>query len=226
VRLLAGERRPDQRVSNFFPLLDIRWRTVIQMDPSISAVVIVDDRGERIAAKYYSEGLKTAAMQQKLEASLLHKALRSNSSDEADIVLFDGHVAVMRAGKDVHLFVTGDADENEIILVEVLDALYESLACLLPGGNLEARTMMEKLDIVQLVLDELVDSGVILEIEPSCIVSRVGMKSADGGGGGGSVLPSLGGMGAAGAGGAGSSTQQAVLSFAEQMTRAFKAAGN
>ena len=47
------------------------------------------------------------------------QGLKSSSTDEADIVLFEGHVAVMRAGSDVHLFVTGDQDENEIILVEV-----------------------------------------------------------------------------------------------------------
>jgi hypothetical protein len=35
---------------------------------------------------------------------------------------------------------------------------------------------MDKLDTVLLALDELVDGGVILEIEPSAIVNRVGMR--------------------------------------------------
>jgi len=184
-------------------------------EPSISSVVIVDERGERIAARYYSDGLQTLASQQKLETALLNKALRSTASGEADIVLFDGHVAVMRAGKDVHLFVTGDQDENEIILVEVLNALHSALSSLV-GSSLDSHTMMEKLDVVLLVLDELVDGGVILEIESSAIVNRVGMKGADGSGAS-SAMP--------GAPGASTTPQQALLSFKEQMTRAFKATG-
>jgi hypothetical protein len=38
--------------------------------------------------------------------------------------------------------------------------------------------MLDKLDTVLLALDELVDGGVILEIEPSAIVNRVGMRGA------------------------------------------------
>lgn len=186
-------------------------------EPSISSVVIVDDRGQRIAARYYSDQLQTLPSQQKLEAALLQKALKSTASGEADIVLFDGHVAVMRDGKDVHLFVTGDQDENEIILVEVLGALYNALTALLPGGSLDSRNMMEKLDVVLLVLDELVDGGVILEIEPSAIVNRVGMKGTEGSASA-SAMP--------GVPGASTTPQQALLSFKEQMTRAFKATGN
>ena len=63
------------------------------------------------------------------------QGLKSSSTDEADIVLFEGHVAVMRAGSDVHLFVTGDQDENEIILVEVLNTMHEALTSLL--GSLD-----------------------------------------------------------------------------------------
>ena len=187
------------------------------MEPSISSVVIVDDRGQRVAARYFSDGLQTLASQQKLEASLLSKALKSTAAGEADIVLFDGHVAVMRAGKDVHLFVTGDPDENEIILVEVLNALYNALSSLLPGGSLNSRAMMERLDVVLLVLDELVDGGVILEMESSAIVARVGMKGTEGSASA-SVMP--------GVPGSSTTPQQALLSFKEQMTRAFKATGN
>ena len=187
------------------------------MEPSISSVVIVDDRGQRVAARYFSDKLQTLASQQKLEASLLSKALKSTAAGEADIVLFDGHVAVMRAGKDVHLFVTGDPDENEIILVEVLNALYNALSSLLPGGSLNSRAMMERLDVVLLVLDELVDGGVILEMESSAIVNRVGMKGTEGSASA-SVMP--------GVSGSSTTPQQALLSFKEQMTRAFKATGN
>jgi hypothetical protein len=187
-------------------------------EPSISSVVILDDRGQRIAARYYTERLQTLASQQKFEGLLHKKATKSAASGEADIVLFDGHVAVMRQGKDTNFIVTGTMDENEIILVEVLGTLFNALTSLMPGGSLDSTTMLEKLDVVLLVLDELVDGGVILEIEPAAIVSRVGMKGTEGASGASSMLPSVGGT-------ASTTPQQALLSFKEQMTRAFKATG-
>ena len=149
------------------------------------------------------------------------QGLKSSSTDEADIVLFEGHVAVMRAGSDVHLFVTGDQDENEIILVEVLNTMHEALTSLL--GSLDSRRMMDKLEVVQLVIDELVDAGVILEIEASAIVNRVGMRGADAGPGTTSVIGAM--QAAAAQSGSGGSAASAAMSFAEQMTRAFKATG-
>jgi len=186
-------------------------------EPSISAVVVLDQQGERIAARYFSDDLQTLANQQVFEKALLAKALKtSTTGGESDILMFDGHIAVFRAGRDVYMFVTGDQDENEIILVEVLNALYNTFAATLPGGNIDRHGMLDKLDTVLLVLDELVDGGVILEIESSAIVNRVCMKGPDGysgGSGGGSGMPLQT-----------QTPQQALLSLKEQMSRAFGAA--
>ena len=186
----------------------------IVAEPNVSSIVIIDSQGERIAARYFTDDLKTLHAQQQFEKSLLSKALKSSSQSESDILLFDGHIAVFREGKDVYLFVTGDQNENEIILVEVLNALYNAYASLLPGGSMDRHTMLEKLDIVLLALDEIVDSGVILEIEPSAIVNRVGMRGAD-------AAPAPAGLMPLQA----QTPQQALLSLKEQMTRAFKSTG-
>ena len=142
-------------------------------EPSISAVVILDSDGERIAVRYYTPQYATLGTQHAFEKSLLAKAVKSQGTDEADIVIFDGLITVFRGGRDCYLFVTGDQDENEIILVDVLNTLYSALSMLMP---VDRRSMMDKLDLVLLALDELVDGGVILEIEPSAIVNRVGMR--------------------------------------------------
>ena len=43
----------------------------------------------------------------------------------------------------------------------------------------ERKTVLENLDLVLLALDEITDSGVILETEPQVIASRVTMRGAD-----------------------------------------------
>ncbi len=55
-------------------------------------------------------------------------------------------------------------------------------------GKVEKQTILENLELILLTLDELVDDGIILEIDPLNIANRVLMKGAsgeDGGGGGG-----------------------------------------
>mmetsp|Transcript_57280 Transcript_57280/g.134472 ORF Transcript_57280/g.134472 Transcript_57280/m.134472 type:complete len:198 (-) Transcript_57280:219-812(-) len=189
-------------------------------EPNVSSVVVLDLHGERIAAQYFADTLQTHHAQQQFEKTLLSKALKSTSGGECDITVFDGHIAVFRGGKDVFLFVTGDQDENEIILVEVLNALYNAYASLL--GSVDRGSMLDRLDDVLLALDELVDGGVILEIESSAIVNRVGMKGSVG---------SAGGASAGGAGGAGGTPLQAqtpkeaLLSLRDQMKRAFNTGG-
>uniref|UniRef100_A0A6U4IHM6 Coatomer subunit zeta n=1 Tax=Hemiselmis andersenii TaxID=464988 RepID=A0A6U4IHM6_HEMAN len=185
-------------------------------EPSISAVVLLDSDGERIAARYYTPQYATLASQQAFEKALLGKALKSQGSDEADIVIFDGLITVFRGGRDCFLFVTGDQDENEIILVEVLNTMYQALSTMMP---VDRRSMMDKLDMVLLALDELVDGGVILEIEPSAIVNRVGMRGADA-----DQMP----MGGVGPNLQAQTPQQALQSMKDTlgtMARAFKAAG-
>lgn len=80
---------------------------------------------------------------------------------------------------DLHFYVTGGVDENEIILASVLTGFFEAVSLLL-RGVMEKRTVLENLDLVLLTLDELVDGGVILETDPNVIANRVSMRGADG----------------------------------------------
>lgn len=80
---------------------------------------------------------------------------------------------------DLHFYVTGAVDENEIILATVLHSFFDAVSLLL-RGVLEKRTVLENLDLVLLTLDELIDGGVILETEANVIANRVSMRGSDG----------------------------------------------
>ncbi|CAI5989325.1 unnamed protein product [Closterium sp. NIES-64] len=79
-------------------------------------------------------------------------------SRAAEIGIFEGFIVVYRFIADLHFYVTGGEDENELILSTVLTAFFEAVSHLL-RGNVEKKTVLENLDLVLLCLDELVDGG-------------------------------------------------------------------
>ena len=92
--------------------------------------------------------------------------------------MFDGNIVVYKFISDVHFYVTAEDHENELILLSVLQGFFESVSLLL-RGLVEKRSVLENLDLVLLVLDELVDGGVILETDSGVIANRVSMRGAD-----------------------------------------------
>lgn len=127
---------------------------------------------------------KTA--QTRFEKALLAKTAKQNG----DILLFDNRVVLYKMESDVAIYVVGSTEENEVLLYNVLLALRDSLHLLfkhvLPFGLLPAvlkltgpprqsvdkRTIIENYDLVALLVDELVDDGIILETDPTIVVQR------------------------------------------------------
>uniref|UniRef100_A0A7E4V4A1 Coatomer subunit zeta n=1 Tax=Panagrellus redivivus TaxID=6233 RepID=A0A7E4V4A1_PANRE len=135
---------------------------------SIKGIAILDQDGNRILAKYYDKetfpGEKETAA---FEKSLFSKTHKANS----EIILLDGLICVYRSNVDLFFYVIGSASENELILVSVLNCLYESVSTVL-RKNVEKKALYENLDAAILILDELVDEGVILDNDPQSVVSR------------------------------------------------------
>merc|ERR1712205_182650 len=153
--------------------------------PLVKCLLVLDSEGKRVAVKYYGEGAEDLATQQAFEKSLYAKTGRTNARGEAEIVMFDQTIAVYKFVGDCMFFAAGGADENELVLAAVLQALTESISMLVRSG-VERRSLLENLDLVLLDLDE-TDAGVV--------ASRVAMRGADdgssGSGGGGVGEPSF-----------------------------------
>ena len=153
-------------------------------EPTVKAVVILDQDGQRLHAKYYASefaGADNAAKQASFEQKLVRKKKEAGSGHlDANVMLLDGTVSVFRTGADgTGLFVVGSASENELVLASVVDGLFEALSMLLPD-SVEKRTILENLEYLFLLVDELVDGGIILETDPRALASRVLMKGSDG----------------------------------------------
>jgi len=149
------------------------------LTPSVLGVLILDAEGNRIIAKYYKGFLSSQAEQTKFEQKLFKKTKNNTSTrSDADVILLDSFICIFRFSSDTRFYIIGGQDENEIILDTVLNGLFSALNTLL-RGQMESRNMLDNLETVMLAVDELVDGGIILEIDPQSIVNRVLMRGDD-----------------------------------------------
>ncbi|KAJ6171798.1 hypothetical protein N7470_000865 [Penicillium chermesinum] len=158
---------------------------------SVNAVLVMSaDDGSRIFTKYYSaphppagtapnstdypgaNPYPTVKEQRAFEKGLLEKTNKSTS----DVILYDNRIVVFKQESDVMLYVVGSADENEVLLYNVVLSLRDALeSC---SSATDKRTIVENYDLVSLTIDEIVDDGIILETDPVLIASRVSRAPA------------------------------------------------
>ncbi|XP_054712231.1 coatomer subunit zeta-1-like isoform X2 [Uloborus diversus] len=141
---------------------------------SVEAIAILDNDGNRILAKYYGKTFPTAKEQKVFEKNLYKKTHRAN----AEVIMLDGLTVVYRSNVDLFFYVMGSCHENELILVSVLNCLYDAVNQIL-RKNVEKRTLLENLDVILLAIDEICDGGIVLEADSTSVVQRVAVRSDD-----------------------------------------------
>jgi hypothetical protein len=147
--------------------------------PQLSAIIINDSDGERLVAKFWSPAdFPDAAAELEFEKKLFKKTKAgSGARADAEVLMLDGFTVVFKSGVDVTFAVVGPGEENDLMLVAVLDALWDSMALLLKGA-VEKRTILAQLELLLLALDELVEGGVPFELDPHTIEARVMLRGA------------------------------------------------
>ncbi|KIW93357.1 uncharacterized protein Z519_05962 [Cladophialophora bantiana CBS 173.52] len=141
----------------------------------------------RLFAKYYNPPHASAAAQHppqsqpyphlKEQKAFEKGLLEKTSKQTTDVILYDNKVVVFKMESDVMLYVVGGAEENEILLYNVVLALRDTLSILLKNST-DKRTIMENYDLVTLAIDEIVDDGIVLETDPVMVASRVSKAPA------------------------------------------------
>ncbi|CAA7033566.1 unnamed protein product [Microthlaspi erraticum] len=146
--------------------------------PLVKNILLLDSEGKRVAVKYYSDDWATNAAKLSFEKFVFSKTSKTNARTEAEITLLDSNIIVYKFAQDLHFFVTGGENENELILSSVLQGFFDAVALLL-RNNVEKMEALENLDLIFLCLDEMVDQGVILETDPNVIAGKVAMQSSE-----------------------------------------------
>ncbi|XP_038634958.1 coatomer subunit zeta-1-like isoform X5 [Scyliorhinus canicula] len=121
------------------------------MDPSalepslytVKAIIILDNDGERLHAKYYDNAYPSTKEQRNFEKNIFSKTHKN-----------DTHV--------------NDCSQLPVRFFEP-DATE----------NVEKKSLMENMDGVLLIMDEIVDGGVILESDPQQVIQKVNFRVDD-----------------------------------------------
>eukprot|EP00656_Telonema_subtile_P041736 TRINITY_DN46_c0_g1_i1.p2 TRINITY_DN46_c0_g1~~TRINITY_DN46_c0_g1_i1.p2 ORF type:complete len:217 (-),score=66.98 TRINITY_DN46_c0_g1_i1:156-806(-) len=144
--------------------------------PSVKAIIILDDDGARITSKYFTND-EDSEKQTAFETLLFNKTSRlTTPRHDVDIMMLENQIVVFFFVSDVLFYVVGHPNDNELVLEAVLSGLVETLQILLE--QVEKITMLERLELTILAIDEIVDTGMILEVDPNVIAGRVSMHDA------------------------------------------------
>ncbi|XP_040393013.1 coatomer subunit zeta-2 [Cygnus olor] len=141
---------------------------------TVKALLILDSRGQRLLAKYYDSSFPTAQEQAAFESSIFSKTCGAGG----EIACLEGLTVVYRSSSDLLFYVVGGPQENELMLSAVLGCLCDALGLVL-RKDLEKRWLLENLDGAFLVVDEIVDRGVILESDPQRVLQRLGPRAPE-----------------------------------------------
>lgn len=127
---------------------------------TIKGMLIMDNDGNRILSKYYDKNIfPTVKEQKQYEKNLFSKTHRAN----AEIIMLDGLTVVYKSNVDLFFYVMGGKQENELILLSVLNCLFDTISLILKK-NVEKRALFDNLDVVMLAFDEICDGGWVREI--------------------------------------------------------------
>ncbi|XP_053553427.1 coatomer subunit zeta-2 isoform X2 [Bombina bombina] len=144
-------------------------------DPSlytVRAAIILDQEGQRLLAKYYDHTFSTLKEQQAFEKEIFRQSQRS----ESEVLLVDGVTALCQRYSDIMCYIIGGPQENELLLLTALTCICESL-CHMLHKNVDRSSLLDNMDTVYLILDEVIDQGVILESDFQQVVQRLSFKT-------------------------------------------------
>ncbi|CRG93184.1 coatomer subunit zeta, putative [Plasmodium gallinaceum] len=174
----------------------------------LEAIVILDTDGKRIAVKYYNDKLsfkgedklnnlisskesinyncediynnfKTVEDQKLFENDITEKVKKLGfNSNEVEIVILNKYIILCLPINDVNIYIIGDENDNEIILHEIIQTVEKALNNI-TNNQIGKRQLIDKLDSVYLILDEIADSGIIMETNPNVIINRLYMHEGD-----------------------------------------------
>ncbi|SIO73912.1 Coatomer subunit zeta-1 [Babesia microti strain RI] len=165
------------------------------MGLQVAAILLLTHSGERIAVKYYLNELdklnlppaefqqlatiQTVAGQKKFESIIVGKiaAMQSENSHPLEDILIVNDFNIVLNDCGVLVLVVGTKNSNELFLAEVESTVRAVLVEIC--GTITENNLYDKLDSVFLLLDQIVDRGLLVELDTKILCDRIGINVSE-----------------------------------------------
>ena len=87
----------------------------------------------------------------------------------------EAYVSVFRVYSDMSFYVLGNREENELCLSMVLDTINNCFNAVFKQV-IERRNLIQNMTAVILIIDEVIDNGVVLQLDDSEVLQRIKQK--------------------------------------------------
>eukprot|EP00831_Metopus_contortus_P057295 TRINITY_DN4974_c0_g1_i3.p1 TRINITY_DN4974_c0_g1~~TRINITY_DN4974_c0_g1_i3.p1 ORF type:complete len:182 (-),score=38.74 TRINITY_DN4974_c0_g1_i3:241-786(-) len=143
----------------------------------VLALIVIDNEGTRLLAKYYDMDLKTVDEQLEFEKRLFIKSSKMTSkASECDILNIDQYIVVFRCYFDVSIFMVGSIMDNELALAEGMETLHLCLEQVYKEG-IERKNIIHLMTVFLLLIDEIIDHGIIQTLSSEEVLAEIEVKA-------------------------------------------------
>lgn len=192
----------------------------------VLAALILDRDGERLAVRYASvarrEYWPDIKSQMAFEKKLVAKIPKASTPEksETDVVVVEDQTVLFLAANDLIVCAVAAPGENELIVAQVVDCMWEAMVRAAPVGLLSngpsKQLVIDYLTETYFFLDEIMDDGIVMEIDEAKVQARIGMHDEPD-----TSQESLPHAGGTSSGGGGQGLEQAAASARQKLSSLF-----
>ena len=128
----------------------------------IKFIIFFDNDGKRLYSKYYDQNL--IKIQKEFEIKLSKFVINNNiQRNDVDIFIFEEFTIVSKISPEIAIFIGSSENTNECLLVNFYDTLEYCLFNIIEN-SLTKEKLLENYDKIIILIDELINDGLIINI--------------------------------------------------------------
>ena len=144
----------------------------------IKFIIILDNNGKLIYGKYFID--KDQEKQREFEKQLCFQVKNLNiSQDELDIFNIDDYNVFVKIIGEIAYFIGVNEDDNECLGYNFCK-IFENCLGNITNDNFDRKKIFNNLDKIMLIIDEMVDNGLIINTDPDSIEKLTSLQDQSG----------------------------------------------
>ena len=144
----------------------------------IKFIIILDNSGKLIYGKYFID--KDQERQREFEKQLCFQVKNLNiSQDELDIFNIDDYNIFVKIIGEIAYFIGINENDNECLGYNFCK-IFENCLGSITNDNFDRQKIFDNLDKIMLIIDEMVDNGLIINTDPESIEKLISHQNESG----------------------------------------------